>query len=76
MKYYNDSIIIRASYDKNKILTVYYKDGFSRYKGECTVWHHYPSMKRCSTETESMLCDIWEYIREHGNDYPDAHLKK
>ena len=29
-------------------------------RGGCTVWHFYPSGKRCSTFMESWLSDIWQ----------------
>jgi hypothetical protein len=29
-------------------------------RGSCTVWHYYPSGKRCGTRMEAMLCDFWQ----------------
>lgn len=65
--------IIFANYEKS-IMTVHYDDGsFDKYHGECTVWHKLPLMERCGTYKESELCDIWQYIKFYGNDYPTAH---
>ena len=30
------------------------------YRGESTVWHHYPSGRRCGTFTEGFLCNLWQ----------------
>jgi hypothetical protein len=30
------------------------------YVGSGTVWHEYPSGKRCGARVESMLCELWE----------------
>lgn len=30
-----------------------------KYRGSCTVWHHYPSGIRISGDEESRLCSIW-----------------
>ena len=32
----------------------------AQYRGNCTVWHEYPSGKRCGTLTECWLSDVWE----------------
>jgi hypothetical protein len=62
--------------EKIQVLWVKWSTGNEQhFKGSCTVWHSYPMMKRMPTSTESELCDIWEYIKEHGNPYPTAHLK-
>lgn len=67
--------VVMATYDKKKeILTLTFKSGVvNQYKGDCTVWHTYPMMKRCDTNMEIFLSEIWEYIEEHGNPYPTAH---
>jgi hypothetical protein len=66
--------IYKAEYTKD-IMTVTYNDNtVKQYKGDCTVWHTYPMMERCNTNSESKLSDIWSYIKEHGNPYPTAHL--
>ena len=69
--------IVNATYYK-KVLTVTWSDGaISTYYGEgSTVWYHYPSMKRCSTNTEYTLAEVMTYIKEFGNPYPTAHLNK
>lgn len=64
-----------AHYDKaEEIMTVTYDDASQdKFMGSCTVWHHWPLMERCSTSTESRLCDIWTYIKKFGNTYPNSH---
>lgn len=58
------------------LLTITYNDNtVTQYKGDCTIWHTYPMMERCSTSVERRLCDMQAYIKEHGNPYPTAHLK-
>ena len=65
---------VESAFIENEVLTVVYEDGsFDKYVGSCTVWHSYPLMNRCSTNTEKMLFDIWTYIKKFGNNYPDAH---
>jgi len=65
-----------ASYE-GRVLRVKWTNGkTSIYHGECTVWFHYPEIKRCGFFLEGQLCDVWSYLKVHGNDYPDAHLKK
>lgn len=60
-----------------ELMTIKYDNGKSKqYSGSCTVWHTYPMMQRCGTFKEGELCDIWKYIKTHGNPYPTAHLKK
>lgn len=36
-----------------------FPDG-TQYKGNCDVWHRFPSGKRASTNMESRLCDEWQ----------------
>lgn len=68
--------IIGATYDDRGVLTVDFDNGeMAMFKGRSTVWHHWPYMERCSSQKETYLCDLWEYIRCHGNPYPTAHLK-
>ena len=68
--------IVKATYI-GEIMTIEYDNGTTKkYKGSCIVWQYYPSMVRCSTMKEGDLLDIWSYIKEHGNDYPTAHLSK
>lgn len=68
--------IVKATYD-NRIMTIEYYNGQTmQYEGTCTVWHSYPMMKRAGTLKEGELCDIWAYIKRHGNPYPDAHVTK
>lgn len=63
--------------DKTQILWVKWNNGEElHFKGSCTVWRTYPMMGGLSTSMESELCDLWSYIKEHGNPYPTAHLKK
>lgn len=38
-------------------------DDGNAYRGDCTVWHHYPSGERADTSTESWLCDVWQRIK-------------
>jgi hypothetical protein len=38
----------------------------ARYRGSCTVWHAYPDGKRCTTEMELLLSDVWK--REQWRD--------
>jgi hypothetical protein len=65
--------LLKATY-KDEILSLWYSDRTKEhYKGDCTVWHEYPMMKRCSTSQEYYLHNIWEYIETHGNPYPRAH---
>jgi len=70
------SCVETASYDSAKqILTVKFKDGGeTKYKGQCTVWHELPRMKRCGTFEESDLHKLWEYCTQHKGNYPTAHL--
>jgi len=67
--------ITYAEYDIEKgLLKTQWSNGVERtFKGSCAVWRKYPMMERCSTSLESRLCNIWEYIVEHGNPYPTAH---
>lgn len=66
--------IVIATYSDYQ-MTVVLSDGSKQiYKGDGTVWYQWPSMKRCSTDLESKLCDVHMYIKEHGNPYPDSHL--
>jgi hypothetical protein len=68
--------ITRATYH-NEIMTVYWSDGeVTEYKGSSTVWHRLPYMKKVSTHREFELSEVFHYIKEHGNPYPVAHLKK
>jgi hypothetical protein len=46
-------------------LVVTMSDG-ARYRGSCTVWHAYPDGKRCTTEMELLLSDVWK--REQWRD--------
>ncbi len=73
----NAKILSEANYDKEKeVLTLTFSDGSEeQYKGDCTVWHKIPLMKRCSTLKECELVDIWKYINHYGNPYPTAHKK-
>jgi len=67
--------IVEATYEKG-IMTVKYHNGqVSRYQGSSTVWHSYPLMHRIGTLGEGRLCDIYQYIKTHGNPYPTAHKK-
>ena len=67
--------IVKADYDpKEEIMTVVYGNGkVLKYHGSSTVWRSYPMMKRMGTFKEGELCDIWKYIKTHGNSYPTAH---
>jgi hypothetical protein len=66
---------IKSTLD-NEILSVTWSSGETiQYKGECTVWHEMPMMKRCSTLMESLLSELWEYHKNYGNPYPTAHEK-
>lgn len=68
--------MVSATYSGG-IMTIDYDNGKSKqYSGSCTVWHTYPMMQRCGTFKEGELCDIWKYVKTHGNPYPTAHLKK
>lgn len=56
--------------DSDYILTF---SNATQYRGECTVWRHYPSGKRCNLATEMWLSDVvaeleWreEDLREGG----------
>ena len=66
-----------ARYDnKTNIMTIKFSDGKrAHFKGEATVWHGYPYMRRASLEWEERLTDLWVYWKEHGNSYPTAHKK-
>ncbi len=70
--------IVEATYDhKKEVMTVKYHNGqISQYQGSSTVWHSYPMMHRIGTLGEGRLCDIYKYIKIHGNPYPTAHDKK
>ena len=41
------------------------KKQVKQYYGSPTVFHNYPSCKRCSTDMEIILCDFYEYARTH-----------
>lgn len=51
--------------------TIFYRDGdvlltYSNgksYRGQCTVWHEYPSGKRCSTSREEKLAEEWTRLQ-------------
>ena len=46
--------------DAQEVMTVHLDDGtVEKYHGSGTVWHQMPSFKRCTTFTESWLCDLW-----------------
>ena len=66
--------VISAEYSKGIMTVIYSKSGKKQYKGSCTVWHEMPLMKRCSTPKESELVEIWHYIKQYGNKYPESHL--
>lgn len=68
--------VIEVHYHKNvEIMSVQYSNGDVKlYKGSGTVWNNYPTMTRCSTSTEVVLCDYWMYLVEHGNPWPHAHI--
>jgi hypothetical protein len=69
--------IISAEYNgANEIMTIKYSDGdIEKYSGNCTVWHKLPYMKRCDSDIERWLCDLWSYNQQWGGAYPDAHKK-
>lgn len=67
--------IVEALYEGDEMSIKYSNGEIEKYIGSCTVWHKLPMMRRCSIEEESMLCDIWNYIKQHGNPYPEAHIK-
>jgi hypothetical protein len=66
--------IITAEYHKGIMTVIYSKSGKKQYNGSCTVWHEMPLMNRCSTAKESELVEIWHYIKQYGNKYPESHL--
>jgi len=67
--------VVRATY-AGEVMNLKYSDNSVRtYIGSGTVWRSYPQMTRCSTYKEAMLADIYKYIKQWGNDYPDSHLK-
>lgn len=72
----NDRSIHTANYDKKtEILTILRSNGeLNQYHGSSTVWYSYPLMKRIGSPGERNLCNIYTYIKEHGNPYPIAHL--
>jgi hypothetical protein len=46
-----------------------HKDVYAKiYRGDCTVWHEYPSGLRADTTRESLLCDIWQFIKSQEHD--------
>lgn len=62
-----------AKYE-GETMTVIWNDGTTdKFSGSCTVWYKEPLMKRCSTSTEGMLCDLWKYNQKWKGPYPDAH---
>jgi len=61
---------------QDKIMTLHYKDGHTeRFTGSSTVWYTYPLCKRCSTDMEIVLSEIYTYHCKHGSPYPKAHLR-
>ena len=39
------------------------------------LWIHYPMMKQVSSPAlHSKLKEVYDYIKEHGNNYPTSHL--
>lgn len=70
--------ITKAEYNKDtQVMTVTYSDSSTfQFKGDSTIWRTYPMMRRCSTIIQGELCDIQQYIKEHGNPYPTAHELK
>ena len=45
---------------KRKRFWLFGPENTYRYRGQCTVWHHYPAGVRCGTLTESWLSGIWK----------------
>lgn len=67
--------VVKADYKKPTMTCVWNDGSVTKYDGSSTVWHEQPLMKRCKTNQEVMLSDIYSYIEKWGNSYPDAHLK-
>ena len=68
--------VTKAKYESG-IMTVTYESGkVEKYSGSCTVWHKLPYMKRVRAMGEGWLCDLWEYNRQWGGAYPNAHKER
>jgi hypothetical protein len=52
-----DDIKITVSFSKGN------RSETNTYRGQCTVWHEYPSGKRASLEIEEVLSEYWVLIK-------------
>ncbi len=67
--------VTRAFYNKD-VLIVWWTDGtINKFKGNGTIWRHWPMKNRASIDWEVRLNNIRRYIDEHGTPYPTAHLR-
>jgi hypothetical protein len=73
--------MLYAEFDNStNILTLYY-EGDTKYQFKISEtglsWKEYPMMNSIPFSSEEQrLSDIYDYIKEHGNPYPTAHLNK
>lgn len=71
-----NSNIVSASYE-GEIMTVKTRGGETiKYKGSYAVWHEIPYMNTVNISSSLTLFELWEYTKEYGNPYPNAHKSK
>ena len=59
--------IVKLTYDKNEILTIYRKSGeYEQYHGECTVWSTYPMMYNVNSFKQGELYRYWKLCTVKG----------
>ncbi len=76
LQLFKSHCIVSATYEDG-IMKVCWSDGSKgEYKGECTVWHRLPSMRRPGTLMESELCRLQDYIEYYGNPYRIDHANR
>jgi hypothetical protein len=65
--------VVSGTYN-NRTLTIKWSNGkIVEYEGSGTVWCELPYMRRCSTNMESLLYQIYSYCRKWNGEYPNAH---
>jgi len=77
--------ILKIEEKRNDIIITFSSRGFFRklfrlkekikqYRGSCSIWHHFPEGKRCSTLTACWLSEIWTKYR--WGQYNDLIVKE
>ncbi len=60
----------------DKILTIHFYNGEIRQFKYNSTWYNYPSMTETIYEFSKACFHVTRYIKEHGNDFPNAHKTK